>query len=354
MNEETPLIHARNLTKVFQTFAHREGVWGAVRDLFQREYEAVRAVDGIDLSIARGEIVGYIGPNGAGKSTTVKMLAGILVPTEGSVEVAGFVPWRDRKAYTRRIGVVFGQRSSLWWDIAVIESLRLLQKIYGVSEADFEKRVAWFDDVLELRRYLDTPARKLSLGQRMRSELAAALIHNPDVVFLDEPTIGLDVAVKARIRDFLRAVNRESDTTILLTTHDIDDIEALARRVLVIDEGCLIYDGALAGLKAKLGATRQLRVTSEEDDLDAFRRATDDLDVAWQRDEDGAFSAGFDAEAVRVATLLERVLGAGGRAVSDVQVTDASIAQVVREMYERRRPGERADPQAQQQEQEAS
>lgn len=333
-----PLIHARGLTKTFRAFARREGIAGAVRNLFQREYREVRAVDGIDLSIREGEIVGYIGPNGAGKSTTIKMLTGILVPTSGELTVAGFVPWREREAYTRHIGVVFGQRTSLWWDIAVIESLRLLQKIYRVPEADFQARIEHFDAVLGLREYLHTPTRKLSLGQRMRSELAAALIHNPRILFLDEPTIGLDVAVKARIRDFLREANRELGTTILLTTHDLDDIEALSHRVVVIDRGSKIYDGSLHGLKAGLGRSRQVRLQAGEVAVETFRRATAGLDVLWSQPEPAVFCAAFDPERVGVAELLQRVLAAVP--VRDVAIEDVGIEQVVREIYE----GTRAAP----------
>lgn len=326
------LIHAEGLTKTFRAFTRREGVLGAFQNLLRREYRDVRAVDGIDLSIAEGEIVGYIGPNGAGKSTTIKMLTGILVPTSGEVRVAGFIPWREREAYTRHIGVVFGQRTSLWWDIAVIESLRLLQKVYGVSEGDFQERIDRFDVVLGLKDYLNTPARKLSLGQRMRSELAAALIHNPRVLFLDEPTVGLDVAVKARIREFLREINREFRTTILLTTHDIDDIEALSHRVMVIDRGSKIYDGSLQGLRAGMGYTRQVRIGAEDGDLEVFRRVTSGLDVQWSAPEPAVFCAAFDPESVGVAELLQRVLSAAQ--VRDVGIQDVGIEQVVREIYE--------------------
>lgn len=326
------VIRARDLSKSFRAFSRREGVAGAFRDLFHREYREVRAVDGIDLSIGEGEIVGYIGPNGAGKSTTIKMLTGILVPTSGEVRVAGYVPWKEREQYTRHIGVVFGQRTSLWWDIAVIESLRLLQKIYRVPERDFRERIDRFDTVLGLKEYLHTPTRKLSLGQRMRSELAAALIHNPRVLFLDEPTIGLDVAVKARIREFLREINRELRTTILLTTHDVDDIEALSHRVIVIDRGTKIYEGSLEGLKAGLGYTRQVRVRAEGAELEAFRRATAGLDAQWSEPEPGFFCAAFDPDTTAVAELLQRALGTVP--VTDVSIQDVDIDRVVREIYE--------------------
>ena len=331
------MIEARALTKSFRAFTRREGVLGAVRDLFRREYRDVRAVESVDLAIEEGEVVGYIGPNGAGKSTTIKMLTGILVPTSGEVRVAGFVPWREREAYTRHIGVVFGQRTSLWWDIAVIESLRLLQKVYGVSERDFRDRVDRFDAVLELKGYLHTPARKLSLGQRMRAELAAALLHAPRVLFLDEPTIGLDVAVKARIREFLREINRELRTTIVLTTHDLDDIEALCRRVVVIDRGQKIYDGSLTGLTARLGDRRQVRLTAAGATLDAVREATRGLDVTWSEPEPGVFCGAFHPDAVSIADLLQRALGAAR--VTDVSIQEIDIQQVVRTLYEGARGG---------------
>ncbi|MGH9672469.1 MAG: ABC transporter ATP-binding protein, partial [Bryobacteraceae bacterium] len=217
-------VEVRELAKGFRTFERREGLSGAMRDLFSRRYGSVRAVDGISFRIEPGETVGYIGPNGAGKSTTIKMLSGILVPTSGEIQANGFVPWRDRARYTATIGAVFGQRTQLWWDIAVVESFRLLQKIYGVAEPDYQARMRQFNEILDLGRYLHTPVRKLSLGERMRCDLAAALLHNPPLLFLDEPTIGLDIVAKDNIRAFLQHVNREFGTTILLTTHDLADI----------------------------------------------------------------------------------------------------------------------------------
>lgn len=242
------LIEARGLSKEFRIFRRREGVLGAFRDLFQRDYKTLTAVGGIDFVVDKGEMVGYIGANGAGKSTTIKMLTGILVPTSGSVVVNGYVPHRDREIYTRGIGVVFGQRSQLWWDIAVIESFKLLRRIYDVSKTDFDQRLKRFNEMLELDSFLHLPVRKLSLGQRMRCDLVAALLHNPAILFLDEPTIGLDVLAKARIRDFLKEINREYQTTVILTTHDLGDIEALCPRVAIIDKGKMLFDASLEDL----------------------------------------------------------------------------------------------------------
>lgn len=247
------LIEARGLTKEFKIFRRREGVKGAFRDLFVRNYKTLRAVDDIDFLVNEGEMVGYIGANGAGKSTTIKMLTGILVPSAGEVFVDGYIPYKDREIYTRRIGVVFGQRTQLWWDIAVIESFKLLRRIYGVSKQDFEKRLKMFDDILELKNFLHLPVRKLSLGQRMRCDLTAALLHNPAILFLDEPTIGLDVLAKAKIREFLKEINEEYKTTVILTTHDMGDIEALCPRVAIIDKGKMLFDGSVEVLYAQCG-----------------------------------------------------------------------------------------------------
>jgi ABC-2 type transport system ATP-binding protein len=253
------IVQVENLTKEFRTFRRREGVWGAMQNLFVREHITVRAVDGVSLSIEPGEMVGYIGANGAGKSTTIKILTGILVPTSGMVVASGFVPYRDRRHYTRHIGVVFGQRTQLWWDIAVIESFKLLKEIYEISETNYRRRLGVFSEILGLKDYLHTPVRKLSLGERMRCDLAASLLHNPPLLFLDEPTIGLDVVAKDHIREFLKEVNRTERTTVMLTTHDLSDIEELCRRILIIDKGKILFDGDLQEMKKRLAKFNQVK-----------------------------------------------------------------------------------------------
>src|ERR1700683_4238711 len=253
------LIHVHELCKDFRTFNRREGVWGSIQNLFVRDYRTVAAVDRVSFSIERGEMVGYIGPNGAGKSTSIKMCTGILVPTRGVIRINGFVPYRQRRQYVKTIGVVFGQRTQLWRDIAVIESFKLLRQIYDVPMRDFEARMEHVDEILGIRDYLHPPYPKLSLGERMRCDLAAALLHNPPLLFLDEPTIGLDVVAKDHVRHFLRAINREFRTTILLTTHDLDDIEELCRRIMIIDRGKVLYDGHLAQLKEQLLRTKYIK-----------------------------------------------------------------------------------------------
>ncbi len=239
-----PIIETKQLSKEFKIFNRREGLVGSFKDLFTREYFNLNAVDRLDFVVEAGEMVGYIGANGAGKSTTIKMLTGILVPSSGEARVNGFIPHEQRELCTRGLGVVFGQRTQLWWDIAVIESFNLLRRIYQVPKESFCQRVDRFTELLDLAPLLNIPVRKLSLGQRMRCELAAALLHNPPLLFLDEPTIGLDVLAKSKIRSFLKDLNKEYNTTVILTTHDLGDIEALCPRVAIIEKGQMIYDGS--------------------------------------------------------------------------------------------------------------
>lgn len=230
------------------------------RNGWRRTRREVRAVDDLSFTVDRGEVVGYIGPNGAGKSTTIKMLTGILVPSGGSIRVAGVDPSRHRLKLAKRIGVVFGQRTTLWWDLPLKDSFAVLQKMYGVPPARHAENLAAFVELLDLGELLDVPVRQLSLGQRMRGDIAAALLHDPEIVYLDEPTIGLDIISKAKLREFLQRVNAERRTTVILTTHDLDDIEALCSRVMVIDHGHKVYDGTLAGLRASQTAPRTLVV----------------------------------------------------------------------------------------------
>ncbi len=266
-------IRARGLTRYFRRPLSRPGLAGAFLDLFSRRHETVRAVDGLDLEVEPGEVVGYIGPNGAGKSTTIKLFTGILVPTAGEIQVNGFVPWRERRRFVRTIGAVFGQRTQLWWDIAARESFRLLARIYELEETDFRAQLGLLAEVLDLEPLLPVPVRKLSLGQRMRCELAAALLHRPSLLFLDEPTIGLDVLAKEAVRDFLREMNRRQGTTIFLTTHDLGDIEAVCRRAVVLDRGRIVYDGSVSGLRAQAPSASGRLPTLEEAVRSFYRSA---------------------------------------------------------------------------------
>ena len=270
-----PIITVRHLHKDFQIFKHHRGLMGAFRNLFTREFRTVNAVNDVSFSIERGELVGYLGPNGAGKSTTIKMLTGILVPTGGEVCVNGRVPWKERAAHARDIGVVFGQRTNLWWDLPVIESFDLLHYIYRVPDQRYYQNLLRFQDLLGLGEFLHTPVRSLSLGQRMRADLAAALLHDPKLVFLDEPTIGLDVVAKERIRQFIQSINRERGVTVILTTHDLGDVEKLCERVMMIDRGRLLFDGLLSTLRERFGGERELVVDLADDYDDVSRGRRD-------------------------------------------------------------------------------
>ncbi len=322
-------IRASDLTKEFKQFQSRPGLAGALKDLFHREYTSFRAVDRVNLAVEPGEIVGYIGANGAGKSTTIKMLTGILEPTSGEIRVNGFDPHRQREQFVRTIGVVFGQRSQLWWDIAVQESFRLLQRIYRVSDADF--RAYFLGEVVEVLGIGDlmaTPVRKLSLGQRMRCELAAALLHRPALLFLDEPTIGLDVSVKLRMREFLKEINQRYGTTILLTTHDLSDIEALCRRVVMLDHGKIVYDGALLDLRQRWAGERTVRVVfGEPVEAGALAR----LNRPAMADDPVTYRIPIGADET-LSDLLSGLISLGP--VRDVAIMEASMEEIVRRMYE--------------------
>lgn len=252
------IIRVEDLAKIYRIVDKDSGIVGSVKALFRPRYKEILAVDGIDFAIEPGELVGYIGVNGAGKSTTIKMLTGILMPTRGQVRVLDRDPYKQRVDNARDIGVVFGQRTQLWWDLPLIESLNFVARIYELPPEQYRRRLDEFAETLELRALFSTPIRNLSLGQKMRAELAATLLHEPKVVYLDEPTIGLDLIVKERIREFIKAQNRECGTTVILTTHDLGDIEEICQRVIMIDAGRLIYDGPLSTIKDRFGKYREI------------------------------------------------------------------------------------------------
>jgi len=327
------MIQVENLHKQFRVYRHHRGGWGALRNLLTRKYSTVRAVDGVSFHIDRGELIGYLGPNGAGKSTTIKILTGILVPTSGEVRVDGRTPFRQRVEHARRIGVVFGQRTGLWWDLPLIESMELLRHIYRVPEDCYRRNLRLFEEMLDLGPLLDTPVRSLSLGQRMRADLAGALLHDPPLLFLDEPTIGLDVVAKERIRQFIRMVNRERGTTVILTTHDLGDVEKLCERVVMIDHGRLVFDGALAELRARFGGGRVLVV-----DFDTPPERIELPGLQLLRQEANRVWLGIGQDRGRLAEALPALLRE--YRVRDLFVEEPEIETVVREIYEGKLLGE--------------
>ena len=321
-----PQIIVENLTKEYRIAEREAGAFGAVRALARPRYRTVAALDGVSFALEAGELVGYIGPNGAGKSTTVKILSGILVPDSGRCEVMGRVPWRERIAHVRRIGVVFGQRSQLWWDLPTVDSFDLLRDIYAVPARDYAAARDELTAMLDLGPLLDVPVRQLSLGQRMRCELAASLLHAPDILFLDEPTIGLDAVSKLAVRAFVQKLNRERGVTVILTTHDMDDIEALCSRVIVIGGGRILSDGSLDALRAQVTRERWLIVDlAHSDEIVADPHA----DVL-RRDGDRV-TLRFDPTVVDTAALIGRVTTA--HAVRDLFVQNPPIEEIIARLY---------------------
>ncbi|MFD0679114.1 MULTISPECIES: ABC transporter ATP-binding protein [unclassified Paenibacillus] len=326
------LIEVQNLNKTFRQAVKAPGLLGAVKHMFTQQYREKQAVNGINLSIEAGEAVAYVGPNGAGKSTTIKMLSGILVPTSGSVMVDGVVPHKQRTDNARKIGAVFGQRTQLWFDLPIIESFALLKDIYEIPEAVYRFNMGRFTELLSLDEFLHLPTRKLSLGQRMRADLAAALLHDPQIVYLDEPTIGLDIAVKVKIREFIKQINREHGTTIILTTHDLEDIEDICRRLVIIDQGRIIYDGSLQAVKDAFARERTIHFQLSEP-LSGNRHILTDWPGAFVEQKEGQHIAiRFDRFEVSASEVVSRVMRLGE--VIDFRIDEPKIEQVIRRVYE--------------------
>jgi ABC-2 type transport system ATP-binding protein len=319
-------IIVENLRKRFVVAERRRGILGALAGVVHRRHRVVEALAGVSFTVQAGELVGYIGPNGAGKSTTVKVLAGILVPDEGRCEVQGRVPWAQRIEHVAHIGVVFGQRTQLWWDLPVVESFELLREIYRVDPRDHQRRLDELVAALDVEAVLDVPVRQLSLGQRMRCDVIAALLHGPRLLFLDEPTIGLDAPAKLAVREFVRKLSREQGTTVILTTHDMDDIEALCTRVIVIGGGKILSDGSLAELRARVTRERWLTI-----DLDAGAEWMGETDTTVvQRDGDRICLA-FDPQVVSPAELIRRVTSR--HAIRDLLVENPPIELIIARLY---------------------
>lgn len=318
-------IIVENLSKTFHIAQRQPGVWGALRGVVRRTYRQIAALDGISFAIAPGELVGYIGPNGAGKSTTVKVLSGILVPDAGRCEILGRVPWKERVSHVAQIGVVFGQRTQLWWDLPVVESFDLLRDIYRVDPRQYGQTRDELIALLALEDLLDIPVRQLSLGQRTRCDLAAALIHRPVILFLDEPTIGLDAVAKLAVRDFIKRLNRERGITVILTTHDMDDIEALCTRVMVIAQGHILSDGTLEALRDRVTKERRLIV-----DLEGAEDIADPDAHVVLRDGHRVHLA-FDPDRIATAKLIARITAR--HPVRDLFVENTPIEEIISRLY---------------------
>ncbi len=322
-----PIIQTVNLSKVFREPRKDPGVAGAVKALFRPRFDAKVAVDGISFAVEPGEIVGYIGVNGAGKSTTIKMLTGILVPTSGEVRVLGRDPHRERVANAREIGVVFGQRTQLWWDLAFIESLNLVAKIYEVEPTRYKQLLDQFSEILELQDLLHVPIRNMSLGQKMRAELAATLIHEPRIVYLDEPTIGLDLIVKDRIREFIKHQNRDKGTTVILTTHDLGDIEELCQRVIIIDAGRLIYDGPLSTIKERFGKYREITFQLAKCDCTLQPPIGAEIVAREERQVTLRFDRTLTTASQVAASAMSQI------EVADFSLSEPDLASIVKQIY---------------------
>lgn len=325
------MIEIKSLTKEFKTAVREEGVLGMFKTLFSTKYEVKSAVNNISLTINDGEMVGYIGSNGAGKSTTIKMMCGILTPTNGSIEIDGVEPYKKRKIIASKIGVVFGQKTQLWWDIPLIESFKVLKEVYRISDIDYQERLNFLYEVLGIKDFVNQPVRTLSLGQRMRADLAAAWLHNPKILFLDEPTIGLDVLVKEKIRNAIKMMNEKFNTTVILTTHDMKDIEDLCKRIIIIDKGNIIYDGTLENVKYRFGDFRTLTVTLRN------KKTDDELynyegKLKFLRDEENEnkLIIKFNAQEITLETVINYAFNQLG--ATDMKVEEIGIEDVVKRL----------------------
>jgi ABC-2 type transport system ATP-binding protein len=322
------IVEVDNLVKVFRRPKRLEGPLSGFRTLVTRQYVSKVAVDGVSFQLEQGELVGYLGPNGAGKSTTIKMLTGILRPTSGTVTVDGVVPWRERERNALNIGAVFGQRTQLWWDLPLRDSLELIGKLYGIERARHRAGTRRFTELLDLGPFLDTPVRQLSLGQRMRGDLAAAMLPEPRILYLDEPTIGLDIVAKERIRAFIDTLNREQGTTVVLTTHDLDDVERLCRRIVLIDGGRVLYDGSVEELKTRYAARRRLVVQLEQG---TRWQGIETPRVEVATAEYGTVSLLFDPVRTKSTDVITSVLAR--HEVKDLSLVEPALENIVHQIY---------------------
>ena len=320
-------INVKNISKTFKVAKRRSGMKATLKSFFKRNYIFIEAVKDISFQIEKGEIVGYIGPNGAGKSTTIKMLSGILKPENGSIRVNGMDPFKNREKYVSNIGVVFGQRSQLWWDIPAEDTFDLLKDIYSLNEKEYQETKNELVELLEIKEIMQIPVRQLSLGQRMRCEIAASLIHKPSILFLDEPTIGLDAVSKLIVRNFIKKINKERNTTVILTTHDMSDIEALAKRIILIGKGQILYDGSLKELKKKYGSVKLIQI-STKDIINKINK----VGIINQEKTDFGYSFSVNTNEISVSNLLNYL--SEKISIEDVEIDNDSIDNVIVKMYQ--------------------
>lgn len=320
------MIELKNISKTFRVARRSAGFREAAKALFKKEYTEVHALQDVSFTIGEGEMVGYIGPNGAGKSSTIKIMSGVLTPDSGSCIINGRTPWKERTAHVREIGVVFGQRSQLWWDVPVIDSFELLRDVYRMDPAQYKKNSDQLIEMLHLEEIVKTPARQLSLGQRMRCEIAASLLHDPKILFLDEPTIGLDAVSKIAVRDFIKTINREKKTTVILTTHDMQDIEALTERILLIGKGRILLDGSLEELKRRNSAGRVLTVDYLGDSLPVMENMT------LLKDLNGHAQVAIDTRMLSVSQAISHISSLVE--VKDLSVDGQTVEELVVSLYE--------------------
>jgi len=327
------IIELKNVRKEFKKPVRKPGIVGMFKTLFSMKYTVTEAVKDISFSIQEGEIVGYIGANGAGKSTTIKMMCGILTPTSGEILVDGYLPYhpKQRNQVLGKIGVVFGQRTQLWWDLPLIESLTIIKRIYDIKDEDYNERLSFVSKVLEIENFLNQPIRTLSLGQRMRADLAASLLHNPKILFLDEPTIGLDVLVKDRMIKAIKEIHRRYNTTIILTTHNMDDIIDLCDRVIILDEGVILYDGPVSTVKRKFGDVRHITFSSSVD-FDPSVLSNNFGDLVEITKPNGNFKVSFDISKISINQVLSVILKSAQ--ITDINISENSLESIVKQIYE--------------------
>lgn len=334
------IIEINNLSKHFKVLNRHEGFGGAVKDLFSRDYKTVKAVDNISMSIDKGEMVGFVGPNGAGKSTTIKMMTGVLEPTSGNILINNYIPYRQRKKYVRNIGVVFGQRSQLWWELPAIESFKLLKEIFEIEDSVYEKNMGLFNELVDLKSLYSTPVRFMSLGQRMLCDIVAAFLHNPKIIFLDEPTIGLDVSIKNKIRGVIKELNTLNQTTILLTTHDISDLEILCKRIIIIDKGSILFDGNIQKVNSIFGSYRVLKLelsNQSSSAVDDFTKKLNDKfrcqkPIEVEKQDDDWVNITINVDEVELVDVLNFVMAIFP--LRDIRVEEIPTEKIIREIYE--------------------